>query len=70
MISKVSGREDVWYATNIEIFDYTNAYNRLEVSADARMIHNPSAIEVFFAVGTWITEKTYSIKPGETIVLN
>ncbi len=70
VISKVSGREDVWYATNIEIFDYTNAYNRLEVSADARMIHNPSAIEVFFAVGTWITEKTYSIKPGETIVLN
>lgn len=70
VISKVSGHDDVWYATNIEIYDYTKAFERLEVSADARIIHNPTALEVFFAGGAWIGEKCYSVKPGETIVFD
>ena len=44
----IGGREDVWYATNIEIYDYVKAYERLETSIDKRIIHNPSSIDVWF----------------------
>ena len=57
----VGGKEDIWYATNIEIYDYIQAYNRLEWAADISMVHNPSAISV------WVN--TVEIKPGETVKL-
>ena len=64
----VGGKEDIWYATNIEIYDYVQAYNRLQWSADLSMVTNPSAISV------WVykcdhnldTPGTVEIKPGET----
>ena len=59
----VGGREDVWYATNIEIYDYVKAYERLEVSVDKRMIHNPSAIDVWFCE----CNQTYCVRAGETL---
>lgn len=62
----IGGRDDIWYATNIEIVDYMNAANRLKFSADGSMVYNPSAISVWVAVeGTSIHE----IKPGETKTL-
>lgn len=61
----ISGRDNVWYATNIEIYDYVKAYERLEVSYDKTLVHNPSAITVWFTEGG----KAYEIKPGESIVL-
>lgn len=45
---KVSGRDDTWYATNIEIVDYVNATRGLRFSADFRTVLNPSATEVWF----------------------
>ena len=61
----VSKREDVWYATNIEIYDYVKAYERLQVSVDETIIHNPSTIDV------WISKnnQTYCVKAGERLVL-
>jgi hypothetical protein len=41
-------RDDIWYATNIEIYDYIEAYSRLVFSADGRRIKNPSCIKVCF----------------------
>ncbi|MEJ0000406.1 MAG: hypothetical protein WDO13_15365 [Verrucomicrobiota bacterium] len=32
--AKVGGRDDIWYATNIEIVDYCEALRRVEFSAD------------------------------------
>lgn len=61
----VSGKDDIWYATNIEIYEYANAYNSLVMSADCTRIYNPTLIEVFFSVDN----KEYSIKPGETITI-
>jgi len=61
----VSDKEDIWYATNIEIYEYTKAYNSLISSADCKMIYNPTLIEVFFSVDS----KEYSIKPGETLTI-
>jgi len=61
---KISGKPDIWYATNIEIYNYVKAFNSLEYSADGRIIHNPT----FYAV--WFEDedgKLRSVNPGETI---
>lgn len=64
---RVSGREDVWYATNIEIYDYVQAYNSLRYSNDMKIMHNPTAQTIWYAV--WINRtdrETGCIAPGET----
>lgn len=60
---KLSGKEDVWYATNIEIYDYVEAYNRLIYSADGYKAYNPTLITVWLDVDG----ELYSIAPGETV---
>ena len=44
----VGNREDVWYATNIEIYDYVQAYERLQFNTKATFVTNPSASDVWF----------------------
>ena len=44
---KAGNHKDVWYATNIEIFDYINAYKSLIWSTDATKIYNPTARNIF-----------------------
>lgn len=61
----VGGRDDIWYATNIEIYDYVKAYERLETSVDKNVIHNPCAIDLWFCHNN----KTYCIKGGQTLYL-
>lgn len=39
----MGGREDIWYATNIEIIDYMEVLERLRFSADGERVYNPSA---------------------------
>ena len=46
----VGGREDVWYATNGEIYEYDMAYRALRHASDQRIIHNPSALDVYLRV--------------------
>ena len=65
LFASLGGHDDVWYATNIEVYDYVQAYRRLVYSADAKTVYNPSVIEVFFACG----DKTVSVKPDETVCL-
>ncbi|MBQ3115654.1 MAG: polysaccharide deacetylase family protein [Clostridia bacterium] len=43
----VGGKEDVWYATNGEIYDYVTAFDRLEFSVDESLVYNPSAVDVY-----------------------
>lgn len=61
----VSGKDDIWYATNIEIYEYANAYNSLICSTDCTRIYNPTLYEIFLM----IDNKDYSIKPGETLTI-
>lgn len=61
----LANRDDIWYATNIEIYDYEQAFKSLQISMDESMIHNPSAYEIFF----FLKGKEYSVKPGETLRL-
>jgi hypothetical protein len=60
---KVGNRDDIWYATNIEIYDYINAWNSLIWAADQKLVHNPTSTTLFFTVKT----DKYVIAPGETL---
>lgn len=62
---KLSNKDDIWYATNIEIHDYVEAYNSLIFSADNSMVYNPSLLKIWFEVDG----KVYSVASGETIKL-
>ncbi|MBQ7302777.1 MAG: polysaccharide deacetylase family protein [Clostridia bacterium] len=62
---KLAGKDDIWYATNMEIYEYVNAYNALVYSADGTMVYNPTLFTVWFDVDG----KPYEIKSGETITL-
>lgn len=46
----MSGYENIWYATNIEIYDYVVALRRLEFSADCSLVFNPSAMDIWLSV--------------------
>ena len=60
---KISNKDDIWYATNIEICEYVEAYTRLVTSANGTTVYNPTLTEIFFTVDG----KPYSVKPGETV---
>ena len=64
-IPKIAGHDDIWYATNIEIYDYTHAFEQLIYSADGNMIYNPTATDLWAFDG----EKTFRIPSGETVTL-
>lgn len=65
LCESLGGREDVWYATNMEIYDYVKAYEALSFSADGRRVYNPGLQSVWFdADGT-----LHCIASGETKVL-
>ena len=63
---KLGGKEDTWYATCIEIYDYVMAYRSLVYSANGETVYNPTLIEVWFDVDGVLR----SIKPGELIKIN
>ena len=64
----IGNRDDIWYATNGEIYDYIQAYNSLQYSADGRIIHNPTATDVCLYYYMNI-EEDILVKAGETIKL-
>lgn len=45
----VGNRDDIWYATNGEIYDYVQAFDRLQFSADGTKVYNPSVIGVYIS---------------------
>lgn len=44
---EIGEREDVFYATNGELYAYVQAYRRLEYAVDGTTIFNPSALDVY-----------------------
>ena len=61
---RLSGKDELWYATNIEIYDYVEAYRSLRYSADGHLVYNPTLYTVWFDVDS----RLYSITPGETLM--
>lgn len=60
----MGGREDIWYATNIEIIDYMEAAKRLQFTADNARVYNPSALSVWLHVA----DKAYVEVKGSSLV--
>lgn len=62
---RLGGREDIYYATNMELYEYITAYRALVHSADNSMIYNPTLKTIWLdRDGTLL-----KIEPGETIKL-
>ena len=47
LVATVAGSDKIWYATNIEIYDYMMAQRALKVSADETVFTNPTATDVW-----------------------
>lgn len=60
-LSEIDG---VWFATNIDIYNYVEAYNSLVFSADGNIVYNPSGQRVWIEK---IGDKVYCVEPNSTI---
>ncbi len=43
----MGNRDEIWYATNVEIYDYTQAFNRLEYSIFGDIVYNPTSTDIY-----------------------
>ena len=59
----MSNQDDIWYATNIEIFDYVAAIKSLKYSQDLKMVYNPTATDVFISANGQSVE----VNAGQTV---
>ncbi|HEX8551706.1 MAG TPA: polysaccharide deacetylase family protein [Abditibacteriaceae bacterium] len=59
------GHDDVWYCTNIELFDYEEARQRLVIAANRGSVYNPSGL----AVTVKVDGKLVEVPAGATISL-
>ena len=56
----MTGHDDIWYATNIDIVDYMDAAARLQFSANGDFVYNPN----FRSVWIEIDKQPIEIKGG------
>ena len=61
----VGDREDIWYATNIEIYDYVEAYRKLVYSMDGHRVFNPTSVSIWLEAENVL----YCVAPGEQIAI-
>ena len=62
---KMGGRNDIWYATNKEIYQYVESGRALKFSADMRTVYNPTAMDVWLEMDNTL----YRVAAGESILL-
>ena len=61
---KLAGKDYIWYATNIEIYNYVKAYDSLIYSANGKTVTNPTSTDVYIVTRSGVE---YVIRAGETI---
>ena len=64
LVSTLANNDKIWYATNIEIYDYLSAVRQLRVSADESILYNPTCLDV------WVEGdqgKIICVPAGETV---
>lgn len=64
LVKKLAGKDNVWYATNIEIKDYLEAGRHLRTTANGKYVYNPSAITVTILT---VQGKYIDIPAGATV---
>lgn len=62
----VGHRDDIWYATNIEIVDYLEDAKRLQFMADTSKVYNPNAQSIWISVND---EAAIEISGGAVVSL-
>lgn len=62
---KTGNREDIWYATNTEIFEYMEDFKRLRFDTAMTRVINPTARPLWFQ----FHKELYCVRPGETLML-
>lgn len=63
---KMAHKDNIWYATNSEIYDYLEACRALKFSVDVTRVENPTNVDIWFTY----KYKTYMVKAGETLEIN
>ncbi len=63
--AKVSGKDDVWYATNLQIKRYLSAVRSLVFSVGETMVYNPSAVPVWLEANGRVLQA----EPGKTLIV-
>lgn len=63
---KVGNRDDIWYATNGEIYEYVQAFKSLQFSAENDMVYNPTATDVYL---NYFGNKKVIVPAGKNVVL-
>ncbi len=65
---KLVGRNDsIWYATNLEIWEYINAFQQLIYSADGSLVQNPTCTDLYAIQGVQMHK--VMIPAGATVKL-
>ncbi|MCH4191357.1 MAG: polysaccharide deacetylase family protein [Butyrivibrio sp.] len=61
----IGHRQDIWYASNIQIVDYMRAAAELEIGVDGDFVYNPNAQSIWLEVDGRIMEA----EPGKLVAL-
>ncbi len=69
LLATVGGREDIWYATNIEIFDYLNASRLLRYDIDMSRVYNPTDTEIWLRITRGEDVQCIAVPPAEELQL-
>lgn len=62
----VGGRDDIWYAANIQIVDYMDVVKMAQFAADNSFVYNPCVQSLWLAVED---DEIVEVKGGETVQL-
>lgn len=69
LIEKFAGyvccKDDIWYVTNIEFFEYIKAFHMLESTLDNHIVRNVCSTTLWFEANG----KTYKAKPDEVVYI-
>ena len=60
---KMSESDDVWFATNLEIYNYVEAFKRIIISADGSYVYNPTSTKIYMR----FFGPDFIVEPGETV---
>ena len=63
---KMGGHADIWYATNLEIYDYIQAYRTLDFDPTGAVVQNPTDTDLWFVKDG----KESCVPAGKTIRLD
>ena len=65
-LSMMANNDDIWYASNIELYDYITALDNLIMTADGNCVINPSLVDVYVKADGEVVK----IAAGETKMFN